>query len=100
MKNLTLPVVDLQAYDRIEAYQSTKTGAWLLYRYRRLHNHGDEQSLLVETYGSRMQAMRIRNRLRMLEETLRTAYEYDARLKTWPALDVAVSQEGVHGQAA
>jgi hypothetical protein len=89
MKQIELPVVDLGPYDSLEVYLSNRTGAWLLYRYRRVRGRSDTEALLVATYGSRAEAMRIRNRLRMAVERLRTSYEYDERLKVWSALDVA-----------
>ena len=93
MRQLELPVVDLQAYDRVEVYQSVKTGAWVLYRFRHIAGRPDVSSLLVATYGSRTEAMRIRNRLRIYEERLRTSFQYDERQRVWSGLDVAAAQE-------
>jgi hypothetical protein len=89
MKALELPVVELRPYDQIEAYRSSRTGAWLLYRLRRIPGRQDTDLLLVQTYGSRTEAMRIRNRLRMAVERLRTSHEYDEKQRVWSGLDVA-----------
>jgi hypothetical protein len=80
-------VVDVRPYDRFERFRSTRTGAFLVFRYRRVAGQAYEESDLVATFGSQGESTKCRNALRTAAERMRTSCEYDARLKVWTALD-------------
>lgn len=83
MKMITMPVCDVGPDDQFEVFQSSRTLAWLLYRYRILRGQTAKGILLVATYGDRRTAMRDRNAMRKAAERLRTTPEYNERTRAW-----------------
>ena len=91
MKQITYPVCDIRPGDHFERYRSQRTGAFLVFRYRRLRGTGTDEALLVGTFSTQSEATKARNYYRREEERLRIDNDYNERLQVWAGLEGAVA---------
>lgn len=87
MKKITIPLCDVRPGDHFERYRSQRTGAFLVYRYRRVRGTGTDEALLVATFHSQAEATKARNAYRREEERLRVENDYVERLQVWAGLE-------------